>query len=98
MPRPKKDVTGKVFGRLTILQDGGHGKNPKIFCQCSCGKKITLLKHNVIRGNTSSCGCLRSESTRARRLAFRKAPKSVAPPKDFPKLYDDDEDPDCFLF
>jgi hypothetical protein len=69
MPRPKRDVVGKTFGRLTVLRDDGHGKNPEIVCRCSCGKEVTLLKHNVLGGNTASCGCFRAESSGARRKA-----------------------------
>lgn len=66
MPRRRTDRTGEVHGRLTILEDTDTGKNPKVRCRCSCGAVVTMLKHNVLRGNTASCGCLRSESVRKR--------------------------------
>lgn len=68
MPRPRRDITGQVFERITILEDKDHGKNPEVVCQCSCGKKFKAKKHNVLRGNTRSCGCLRAEKARDRRL------------------------------
>lgn len=79
MPRPRKVVTGMTFGRLTILQDIGHGKNPEVVCRCSCGKEVTLLKHNVLGGNTTSCGCFRSERVSARMKSRPRKVKQKVP-------------------
>ncbi len=61
------DLTGKVFGRLTVLQlDGLMGRNAASLCQCSCGKTKRILNQNLLNGGTQSCGCLASERASAR--------------------------------
>jgi hypothetical protein len=64
---PYKDITGRKFGRLTVLRPGG--RNPsgskRWWVRCDCGspeKEIagTNLKQGILR----SCGCLRGEGSR----------------------------------
>ncbi|MBD3262170.1 MAG: hypothetical protein GF334_10980 [Candidatus Altiarchaeales archaeon] len=76
MPRPRRDITGQTFGRITVRRDVAGGKNPKVLCLCSCGKEFTADKHNVIRGNTNSCGCLKSEKA-GRYVHKKKTPEKV---------------------
>lgn len=59
----KKDLTGKRFGRLTVLQESAERKNNKIMwlCQCKCGKQLLVRAGSLVEGNTKSCGCLRNE-------------------------------------
>lgn len=59
------DFVGQKFGRLTVLSEGRDGKNEQIFnCICDCGNYISSIKHNVIKGNTLSCGCLHKDKCR----------------------------------
>lgn len=57
------DLTGKRFGRLTVVgrsqNDLAYGS--KWMCKCDCGNTIVVLSNNLRRGNTQSCGCLRQE-------------------------------------
>lgn len=74
MVKVKEDLTGQVFGRLTVIEQvedyispsGEHGSKWK--CQCSCpNRTITYVTgHNLKRKNkpTISCGCLMIEKTR----------------------------------
>lgn len=56
------DLTGVVFGRLTALEPGlRDGEYQYWECRCGCGKLATVLRNNLITGNTKSCGCLRCE-------------------------------------
>lgn len=63
--RKINDLTGKVFGRLTVLRQGqikpmNGGTRVYWWCQCSCGapeKEISGIKLTTER--TKSCGCLR---------------------------------------
>ena len=65
------DLTGKKFGRLTVMKFDKRvketSKNKKIYykyywkCKCDCGKKTVVLASNLINGNTKSCGCLQKE-------------------------------------
>ena len=54
MPK-RKLYKGQTFNRLTILEDGDW--NTKVLCQCSCGKQKRILRNNVTKGHTKSCGC-----------------------------------------
>lgn len=56
------DLTGKKFGRLTVLSYDG---NCHWLCQCDCGKIKSVYRHWITSGQTKSCGCWRKEiSTR----------------------------------
>lgn len=98
MGRPRNAVKGKTFGRLTVVVDEDGGKNPEITCQCTCGKKVTALKHNVVRGNTTSCGCWRSERLRKSDSEKKKRVVRKAPPtKVYDWLCESDVDDDDFI-
>ncbi|HEL2057774.1 TPA: AP2 domain-containing protein [Streptococcus suis] len=66
----KVDLTGQVFGRLTVLGDvGKRTKNKGILwhCMCECGT-ITFVKGaNLKNGDSRSCGCLNREARSKRR-------------------------------
>ena len=61
----KVDLTGQVYGRLTVLGDiGKRTKNKGILwqCLCECGQ-ITFVKGAHLKnGATRSCGCLNREA------------------------------------
>lgn len=52
------DLTGMVFGDLTVLNRIESDKNTpiKYTCMCSCGNIITVNHGNLQSGNTKSCG------------------------------------------
>lgn len=58
------DITGQVFGRLTVI--GPHSKNHrhgvKWLCQCECGRQAVVLGSYLRAGDTRSCGCLQAET------------------------------------
>ena len=53
------DLTGKVFGQLTVLERVKiEGENESHWlCQCTCGNKKVILAGNLKSGNTTPCGC-----------------------------------------
>ena len=60
----KKDLLGKVFGRLSVLTktDGRDNQGNILWnCLCSCGTEITVPSASLLRANTQSCGCLKKE-------------------------------------
>lgn len=63
----KIDLTGKVLGYLTVLEDTGkryHGDGSIIWkCKCECGNVIEVLASNLLRkkDSTISCGCKKSK-------------------------------------
>lgn len=59
-------MIGQRFGRLVIVQE--VWSNPKhhsrkFLCKCDCGTEKEILKSNIIRGKSISCGCFRAEKT-----------------------------------
>lgn len=58
------DLTGKRFGRLTVIRRHYRNDNSnKVVweCQCDCGNTCLVSQPNLGRG-TYSCGCLNHES------------------------------------
>lgn len=62
------DLTGQVFGRLTVIERAGSNSigNAQWKCRCRCGKEC--VKKGVSLGRTRSCGCLRRDVTSRRVL------------------------------
>jgi hypothetical protein len=62
-----KDLTGKKFGKLTII-NRENNKNNKVYylCKCDCGKEVIIGSYQLISGRTKSCGCYRKEKTKER--------------------------------
>lgn len=57
------DITNKRFGKVVAIKpteerSGGH---VKWLCKCDCGNTKNISANNLIKGNTSSCGCIASE-------------------------------------
>lgn len=70
----KKDYTGQVFGRLTVLhRESSIGENAKYLCRCECGNFIVVNGCNLVTGATKSCGCVRKERTSKLKLSHGQA-------------------------
>jgi hypothetical protein len=59
------DLTGKIYGRLTVL-----GYSPSVKHQlsrwvvlCKCGKKGTIYGMSLSSGKSQSCGCLQKDKS-----------------------------------
>lgn len=63
--KPRKDLTGKRFGRLVIT---GYIGNSKWLCLCDCGNDIIASTDHLMSGHTRSCGCYQKERTSESRL------------------------------
>ena len=67
-------LIGATFGRLKILspakplirKDGK--KRKRYLCLCICGNQTIVLRDNLLRENTTSCGCYHSEKARRSNL------------------------------
>lgn len=60
-----KDMTGKVFGYLTVIQRNGSYRNTTRaawLCRCKCGKETTVAGDNLRGGKSTSCGCKSNEA------------------------------------
>ena len=55
----RKDETGNVYGRLTVLEFSHIEKNSKAYwrCKCECGNETVICGYSLRRGYTKSCGC-----------------------------------------
>ena len=59
-----QDLTGQHFGELIVIsrdetRPQGHQLPVYWTCECSCGKRISVLAENLRSGNSQSCGCKR---------------------------------------
>ncbi len=57
----KKEMTGKQFGMLTVLQEAKRENSRKRYwlCRCQCGKETVVEESHLKNGHTKSCGCYR---------------------------------------
>lgn len=58
-------LIGKVFERLTVVEEVRHNNRQAWKCVCSCNgelKSKPVLGSDLLRGQVRSCGCLASES------------------------------------
>lgn len=60
------DLTGKTFGRLTVIAISKRSRRAAWDCQCVCGNSVVVAGPELRRGETKSCGCLRREITMIR--------------------------------
>lgn len=73
--RPKIDLIGRRFGRLTVVRMSGktpHG-NIRFDCLCDCGNRHNVASSKLRTGSVKSCGCL----SRDVRSALSKAQKGM---------------------
>lgn len=56
--KPKVDLTGKKFGRLTPQY---YIKGGKWHCKCDCGNELDVDTRNLNSGHSKSCGCLNKD-------------------------------------
>lgn len=57
------DLTGKKFGRVTVIGRAGNNKWNRVMwlCKCECGSEWIVSGNSLRRGCTKSCGCLHRE-------------------------------------
>jgi hypothetical protein len=65
-----KDLTGQVFGRLTVVEQAGMTKHrlSTWLCKCLCGNKKIVIGGNLKTGTTTSCGCYSKEQIATRSI------------------------------
>lgn len=57
-----EDLTGKTFGRLTMVEYMGQKNNKSSWrCICVCGTEKVVSKDKIKSGGTVSCGCYARE-------------------------------------
>lgn len=58
----KIDLTGKQFGRWTVLEQTPRSYQTMWLCECSCGTRREVSGANLRTGHSISCGCYREEN------------------------------------
>ena len=63
---PRPDLTGKQFGRLTVLNmlPERRGGYTVWHCKCQCGRETDVTSRDLKSGMTRSCGCLVADRAR----------------------------------
>ena len=63
--RTFKDITGKIYGRLTVLKrvENSQQGDAMWLCQCDCGNQTITKGSSLRNGATRSCGCYHMERT-----------------------------------
>lgn len=71
------DLTGKRFGRITVLEraddyisPSGH-KNVRWKCKCDCGNEFIVNPSRLTSGKITSCGCEKLENFISEKIGRR---------------------------
>ncbi len=73
--RPRIDLAGVRFGRLTALGTAGKTRGGKTtwLCVCDCGVSKEIATSILMTGHAQSCGCLRREAaSRTAKVYFQR--------------------------
>lgn len=59
------DLTGKKFGKWTVIKRAGVNvfNQPTWLCKCECGTERIVDGRNLLRGLSKTCGCSRKKRT-----------------------------------
>ena len=59
------DLTGKKFGKLTVLERCENSKSGYVrwLCKCDCGNNSIVYAGNLTKKHTTSCGCYKKQKT-----------------------------------
>lgn len=70
----KQDLSGTIFGKLTVLRDSGGRPHRKVLweCLCECGNICFTTTGNLKSGSSKSCGCSRKEAIKIATEAWSK--------------------------
>lgn len=61
--KPKADLSGQKFGRLTVIGWVQHNGRGTWKCVCDCGSQVLVKTNSLTSGHTKSCGCYMRERT-----------------------------------
>jgi hypothetical protein len=62
------DLTGRRFGKLTVLEFSHRVKQYKHWkVRCDCGRETTMRGTSLTSENSTSCGCVHTGNKRAQR-------------------------------
>lgn len=69
-----KDLTGNVFGRWIVVEEGSRGARNQVRwkCRCACGREAVVATTSLTSGNSKSCGCMSAEMASTRNSTHHK--------------------------
>lgn len=68
-PNRVKNLAGKRFGKWLVLSFAGmQGAYSAWNCNCDCGTSRVVVGHNMVKGESASCGCVQREKLICRNL------------------------------
>lgn len=53
------DLTGRQFGKWTVLHRGENGARVRWLCRCVCQKEVLVQGVHLVSGKSTNCGCSR---------------------------------------
>lgn len=76
--RSEQEANGKRYGKLMVVgvADKTVCGKVRLSCLCDCGSSVVAVKNNLVRGKTTSCGCVHSDLVSVRMRA--RSPKDAA--------------------
>jgi hypothetical protein len=81
--KPIGDLTGQVFGRLTVIGPAPKKGNAATWlCRCACKQSVAVQATKLANGKQKSCGCLNAELRARRVAAFRTSQRRRFLPRD----------------
>lgn len=68
-----KDLIGKKFGKLTVIEKTTKKKwNTFLYkCKCDCGNEALATGSDLKRKNTQSCGCIQRDAARKKHVVWQ---------------------------
>lgn len=67
MGRAVRILLGQQFGRLRVVERARNRAGIVYWwCECYCGRSLSVRATSLANGSTRSCGCLHAESARQR--------------------------------
>jgi xanthine dehydrogenase iron-sulfur cluster and FAD-binding subunit A len=69
MPRPAKELAGKLFGLWTVIERAGSNKTGALWkCRCTCGHEQILRSATIVSGKTTRCKACQVKARDARKM------------------------------
>ena len=73
MAAKRIDLTGKTFGKLTVLGYSHSNRYAYWKCKCECGKETTVRSSHLLLGAVKTCGCSWQENGKKTIIHAQKA-------------------------
>ena len=74
-----KDLTGRRFGRLRVIEQTAERKDRCVVwkCVCDCGNECYIVSRSLLSGTTKSCGCFMQESRGKARTTHHRSKEKI---------------------